>query len=215
MKEVSKSYTFDVSAKKKVKTRNLEKTRGEILMAAFGLVFRRGFQGVSVDEIVAETSLSKGAFYHQFPTKLDLGYALVQEVIQPMIITRWIEPLKTFDDPLAGILTQLRRLIGEASPDELKLGCPLNNLVQEMAPVDREFKRHLKAALNLWIDEMDQQLRRAKAGGYLKKSVDTHALAEFIVMAHEGFYGMLKGLDDPSSFRALYKSLADYFKTLR
>jgi TetR/AcrR family transcriptional regulator, transcriptional repressor for nem operon len=196
------------------KTRDLEKTRREILDVAFLEVFTRGFQGVSVDDIVKKTSLTKGAFYHQFPTKLDLGYALVDDVIKPMIIDRWIKPLEEFENPLEGILKQLKTLIGKADPVQLRLGCPLNNLVQEMSPVDQGFKERLQIALNLWIDEMDKHLKRAKKNGFIKSDVNTRQLSHFVVMAHEGFYGMLKGLDDPKIFDALFDSLKRYFKTI-
>jgi AcrR family transcriptional regulator len=196
------------------KTRNLKRTRNEILNVAFVEIFRRGFQGVSVDEIVDKTSLTKGAFYHQFPTKLDLGYALVDEVISPMIIDRWIKPLDSYKNPLEGMLKQMDLLIGKADPKNLKLGCPLNNLVQEMAPVDKEFKRRLQKALNLWIAETEKHLSRAKKQGYLRSEANTKEIAHFIVMAHEGFYGIIKGLDDPKAFTALFHSLKKYFKTI-
>lgn len=197
------------------KSRNLEKSRQEILDAAFWEVFTRGFQGVSIDDIVKKTSMTKGAFYHQFPTKLDLGYALVDEMIKPMTYSRWIVPLKDFKDPLDGILTQLKTLIGKAPPEELQYGCPLNNLVQEMAPVNAEFKSRLQAALLYWIEGMEKELIRAKKDGYLRSDVNTRQVAHFVVMAHEGFYGMLKGLNDPKAFNALYDSLKIYFETLR
>jgi AcrR family transcriptional regulator len=196
------------------KQRDFEKSRREILNVAFMEVFTRGFQGVSVDDIVKKTSLTKGAFYHHFPTKLDLGYALVDDVIRPMIIERWIAPLAQFENPLEGILVQLNELIGKADPAHLKLGCPLNNLVQEMAPVDQGFKKRLQASLNFWIDEMEKQLVRAKKSGFMKTDVNARQVAHFVVMAHEGFYGMLKGLDDPKAFDALYHSLKRYFQTI-
>ncbi len=196
------------------KTRDLERSRKEILDVAFMQVFTRGFQGASIDDIVAKTKLTKGAFYHQFPTKLDLGYALVDEVIKPMIIDRWIKPLDSYENPLDGILAQMKTLIGESDPTYLRLGCPLNNLVQEMSPVDKGFHQRLQIALSLWIDEIDKHLKRAKKSGYLKTDVNTKHVANFIVMAHEGFYGMLKGLDDPKIFSALYASMKLYFKTI-
>jgi AcrR family transcriptional regulator len=202
------------SAKPVKKTRDLERSRKEILEAAFPLVFARGFQGVSVDDIVKATSLTKGALYHQFPTKLDLGYALLDEVIKPMIISRWIAPLAACENPLHGVLKQLKTLIGEAPTVQLKLGCPLNNLVQEMAPLDAEFKKRLEAALELWIDGMEHELKRAKREGFMRSDVNTRHVAHFLVMAHEGFYGMLKGLDDPRAFDALYGSLKLFFKTI-
>lgn len=194
--------------------RDVEKSRREILEAAFRLVFARGFQGVSIDDIVAETSLTKGAFYHLFPTKFDLGYALIDEVIKPMTVSRWIDPLETYKNPVDGVLRNLRKLIGGAPKAELKLGCPLNNLVQEMAPIDEGFRRRLQAALNLWIDEMAKQLARAKRGGFIRSDINVRQAAHFVVMTHEGFYGMLKGLDDPRAFDALYSSMREYFRAI-
>ena len=195
-------------------TRDLDKTRAEILKAAFVLVLKHGFQGVSIDDVVAHTRFTKGALYHQFPTKLDLGYALVDEVIRPLIIERWVTPLEDFANPLEGILSQMQKLIGGSPPELLKLGCPLNNLVQEMAPLDPKFRQKLQSALDLWVDETERHLARAKAGGFLKRSVDAREAAYFIVMAHEAFYGMIKGLGDPGIFEELFSSLKIYFRAI-
>jgi AcrR family transcriptional regulator len=196
------------------KTRDLERSRKEILEVAFREVYAHGFQGVSVDEIVSKTSLTKGAFYHHFPTKLELGYALVEDVITPMIISRWIMPLDDFENPLEGILKQMKTLIGTADRMQLRRGCPLNNLVQEMSPLDSGFRLRLQKALHLWIDETDRHLRRAKKAGYLKPDVKTRQVAHFIVMAHEGLYGILKGLDDPKAFQTLFASIELYFSSI-
>jgi TetR/AcrR family transcriptional regulator, transcriptional repressor for nem operon len=197
-----------------VKKRDLEKSRKEILNVAFFEVFTHGFQGVSVDDIVKKTSMTKGAFYHHFPTKLELGYALVDEVIKPMIIERWIAPLNNFKNPLDGILSQMEKLIGECPPNLLEFGCPLNNLVQEMAPVDNGFRKRLKSALNLWIDKMDEHLKKAQADGFLKSEVNTREVAYFIVMAHEGFYGLIKGLGSSGVFTVLFGSMKIYFQAI-
>jgi len=202
------------ASKSQKKTRDLEKSRKEILNVAFSEVFRNGFQGVSIDDIVKKTSLTKGAFYHHFPTKMDLGYALVDEVISPMIIDRWITPLDEYKNPLQGILKQIRRLVGDVPPAHWRLGCPLNNLVQEMAPVDKGFRIRLERALELWISETEKHLSRARDSGYLKRNVDTRKTAYFVVMAHEGFYGILKGVGDTAAFEALYDSLEIYFRAI-
>jgi AcrR family transcriptional regulator len=194
--------------------RDLASSRKEILEVTFRLIFERGFQGVSIDDIVSETSMTKGALYHQFPTKLDLGYALVEEVITPMVISRWIDPIAQSEKPLDEILQNLKRLIGEAPPKFLRLGCPLNNLVQEMAPLDKGFHIRLQNALQLWIDGMAGELARAKRMGQIRRDVNTRQAAHFIVMAHEGFYGMMKGLNDPKAFDALYGSMKLYLNSI-
>jgi TetR/AcrR family transcriptional repressor of nem operon len=199
---------------KRIKTRNLEESRKTILQVAFIEVFSKGFQGVSIDEIVGKTPYTKGAFYNHFPTKMDLGYALVEDVISPMIIERWIEPVKKYENPIEGILAQLQSLIGDVDLKQLRLGCPLNNLVQEMSPVDRGFHKRLKKALLLWIDEMDLQLKRGQKNGFLKSDVKTKNAAYFIVMAHEGFFGTIKGIDDKAAFDALVSSLKIYLRAI-
>jgi TetR/AcrR family transcriptional repressor of nem operon len=196
------------------KPRDLEKTRKEILDAAFVEVYRHGFQGVSIDDIVAKTSLSKGAFYHHFPTKLDLGYAIVDDVLTPMIVDRWIAPLEPYENPIDGIVRQMDLLIGHADPGTLRTGCPLNNLVQEMAPLDGGFRRRLQGALNFWIDGLELHLRRGQRAGFVKPDVDAREAAHFVVLMHEGVFGMLKGLDDPRAFRTLFAPVKSYLRSL-
>jgi TetR/AcrR family transcriptional repressor of nem operon len=197
-----------------IKKRNIEVSRKEILDVAFVEIFMHGFQGVSIDNIVKKTSMTKGAFYHNFPTKLDLGYALVDDVIKPMILERWIDPLTEYDNPLEGILFQMQRLMGDVEPEVLKFGCPLNNLVQEMTPLDQGFKKRLRAALTLWVDEMDKHLKRAQMNGIIKRNINTREVAHFVVMAHEGFYGMMKGLGPQDAFSALYNSIRLFFDAI-
>src|SRR5688500_13194892 len=97
--------------KKAKRTRNPERTRALILEVAFGEIFPRGFQGVSVDDIVKRTGLTKGAFFHHFPTKQALGYALVDETLKRMTFERWIQPLEQYENPLEGVVENLKKII--------------------------------------------------------------------------------------------------------
>jgi len=197
------------------KTRDLQRTRGEILNAAFMEIFTNGFQGVSIDKIIARTGMTKGAFFHQFSTKMELGYALVDEVLRDLIKTRWIDPLTEFDNPLDGIITQMNKLIGKASNDMLKMGCPLNNLVQEMTNVDKKFSQKLSEVVEYWIDGVDAALKRGVASGHIKESVKTRDAAIYIVMFHEGMYGFLKTKPDHKVFLTLFKVFKQQLDTYR
>jgi TetR/AcrR family transcriptional repressor of nem operon len=210
----SPSSTVVTTNTARPRSRDLERTRQEILDAAFAEICLHGFQGVSVDDIVAKTSLTKGAFYHHFPTKLDLGYAIVEDVIDPMIVERWITPLDRYANPLEGIARQMDLLIGNADPATLRMGCPLNNLVQEMSPLDSGFRRRLRAALNRWIDGIEVHLVRGQESGFVKREVDARQAAHFIVLMHEGIFGMLKGLGDPVDFHTFFPSVASYLRSI-
>jgi len=55
-----------------------EQTRTKILDAAKSLVMSKGFAGTSIDDILKETKLTKGAFFHHFKGKAELARELVQ-----------------------------------------------------------------------------------------------------------------------------------------
>src|ERR1700722_8738617 len=101
------------------KTRNLVETRAAILDAAFEEIYAHGFHASSIDAILERTDLTKGALFHQFASKLELGYAVVDEVIVPMTLERWVTPLAAFDDPLQGILELVVRNVGDAPQSRL------------------------------------------------------------------------------------------------
>lgn len=64
-------------------------TRDRIVAAGFRLFLRHGFDGTGLSLILAATGLSKGAFYHYFPTK----EALYREVIDNV----FLKPVRNFD----------------------------------------------------------------------------------------------------------------------
>lgn len=59
--------------------------RQKLIVAARGLFAERGFAAVSVDEIAAKASLTKGAVYYQFKDKRDLFRAACGAVIDEIV----------------------------------------------------------------------------------------------------------------------------------
>jgi TetR/AcrR family transcriptional regulator, transcriptional repressor for nem operon len=51
-------------------------TRSAILDAAETLVYERGFAGMTIDQLLAKTGISKGSFFYHFKSREDLGEAL-------------------------------------------------------------------------------------------------------------------------------------------
>ncbi len=59
-------------------SRKGEIAKENILTASKALVMRKGFAGTSVDDILREAGVSKGAFFHHFKSKADLTEQLMR-----------------------------------------------------------------------------------------------------------------------------------------
>ncbi len=190
-----------------------DQTRDAILEAAFEEIYRHGFQAASLTNILAKTKLTKGALYHHFPAKQDLGLAVVDEVIQKRLEEWMFLPLRGSDDPIAA----LRAILSNRAlrtPEAIALGCPLNNLMQEMSSLNEEFKLHLSAVLKAWQEAVFQALKRAQKLGQLRKEVDCRAVALFIVSAYEGCVSIAKNQQSPKEFRLCIEQLDGYVEGL-
>ena len=96
------------------------------------------------------TGLTKGAFFHHFPTKAAFGYALVDEVLRGMIEAQWVVPLRDSSDVLEAIAVEFERGVDLLRSERPILGCPLKNLAQGMNPLDDEFRRRTTAVFDMW-----------------------------------------------------------------
>src|SRR5690242_6917192 len=68
-----------------------DERRREILATAYALFVRHGYEGTTVNAIIDELGLSKGAFYHHFESKDDVLQALARRMAEEMYAK--VEPL--------------------------------------------------------------------------------------------------------------------------
>ncbi len=188
-------------------------TRQRILEAGFAEIHRQGFQAASIANILGATGLTKGALYHHFPSKKDLGLAVVDEIIASRLGERYIQPLRDAAHPGRALIELLGGKQGQ-SEELIRLGCPLNNLMQEMSPVDEDFRNHLNVILAHWQDAFEDALRRAQMAGEVRREVNCHAVALFIVSAWEGCTGIAKNMQSVESYRACMSQLQSYVSSL-
>jgi AcrR family transcriptional regulator len=195
--------------------RDPEATRLRILEAAFQEVYRNGFRAASIDQILAETGLTKGALYHHFPNKAALGYAIVDELLTRAIEQRWIDPLADHADPIAALIVILEGFSDEETRQVCELGCPLNNLAQEMSPIDDTFRQKIAAVFQLWRGGIAQSLRAGQTQGCVRADVDCDAAAMFFVSSAEGACGLAKASRDGAVLEAFSDGIRRYLESLR
>jgi AcrR family transcriptional regulator len=200
----------------RTRTRDPDETRRRILEAAFEEFYRNGFQAGRIDMIAAGAGVTKGAVYHHFRDKAELGYAVVEDVVREPLLAAYLEPLRQSEgDPLAALQDALRRRADDFADTGIALGCPLNNLMQEMSPLDEGFRARVADTLETWMAAFAAALEEAKDGGWVRADVDAGRVAAFVVAAIEGSFGTAKNADSVAVLRSNLEVLADFLETLR
>jgi TetR/AcrR family transcriptional regulator, transcriptional repressor for nem operon len=105
--------------------------RSKLIEAAFSIIRQKGYAATSVDELCAGAGVTKGAFFHHFPSKDSLAVAAVNQWSEMSAAFFAAAPYHRFDDPLDRVLGYLdfRRAILRGDISEFT--CLAGTMVQE------------------------------------------------------------------------------------
>lgn len=180
--------------------RDPDATRQALLVAAFEEIQAVGFRAASLDNILARTGVTKGALYHHFPNKNALGLAVIDELI-------WPESRRHFEvladeslHPIDALNLVLKDEMATMGQNEHIHGCPVCNLVQDMAGIDEAFRARLLRIHDAWQEAIAATLARGQARGQVRREVDPQAMAALMVAAYEGANVMAKAAADDAVF---------------
>jgi TetR/AcrR family transcriptional regulator, transcriptional repressor for nem operon len=195
--------------------RDPQRTRERLLQAAFREVYRSGFQSAGIDTILAATNVTKGALYYHFESKEALGYAIVEEVVAKLTRERWLLPLQRSKDknPIDALISVVQAI--PARPRDVKSGCPLVNLAQEMSQLDEQFRKRLERIFHSWQEEIAMALRRGQSEGAVRRDLDADETASFLVAMVEGYEVLAKNAQDLKVWNLGIKNIVGWLESLR
>jgi TetR/AcrR family transcriptional regulator, transcriptional repressor for nem operon len=198
-----------------LRLRNPEQTRQRLLQAAFREVYRYGFQSAGVETILADTNVTKGALYYHFKSKEALGYAIIEEVVAEITRDRWLRPLQRSKDkdPVDALIGVIQAI--PARPKDVKNGCPLVNLAQEMSQLDEQFRKRLERIFHAWQTEIATALRRGQHEGTVRRDLVPEESASFLVAMVEGYEVLAKNAQDVKVWNMGIRNIVGWLNSLR
>jgi AcrR family transcriptional regulator len=191
-----------------------EATRLNILQKAFELIYSNGYQTTSVDEIIATTQVTKGAFYYHFKTKDEMGLAIINELMIPNFKNTFIEPFQSVVNPFDAIYNLMHYLLIENETLKVEYGCPASNFTQEMAPWNIDFTKALNELTMQWEQTMIDVIEKAKENGKIKADVNAKEIAVFVMSGYWGVRNLGKLENSKSVYLVYLKGLKAYFDSL-
>ena len=192
-----------------------EATRSMILHKAFELIYVKGYQTTSIDDIVATTQVTKGAFYYHFKTKDEMGLAIINEVLKPTLASSFIEPLQGEQDPLDAIYNLMDSLLMKNEFLKVEYGCPASNFTQEMTPWNSEFNKALNELTREWTEAITATIERGKKSGVIRKEVNAKQVTTLVLSGYWGIRNLGKLENSKKVYISYLKQLKIYLDSLK
>lgn len=177
-----------------------EATRERILAAAEALILAKGYAGMTLEDILGETGLTKGAFFHHFKGKAELARAVVERYAEADF--RLFEEMsaradRLADDPYERVMVFLKLFedfldgLGKPFP-----GCVFASYTYESRQFGPEVHSYIRERLGAWIGQYEAKLEALIATRAPTRPVTARALAEMIVTLVEGGFVMANAFGD-------------------
>ena len=176
---------------KDVKQPRALETREKILQAAAGLFALKGYHDTKLEEVLDTAQVTKGAFFHHFRDREDLGFAVLDwHMDQRRLLLDTIEqelPLAEEAPPLQWVFRRLDAIQEMVRRRERrKGGCIIGNMSTALSDCHDGFRKRLAECFDEMAQEFQPHLEAAARQGRVTRRTNPGELARYIVTVIEG-----------------------------
>jgi AcrR family transcriptional regulator len=187
-------------------------TRQLILQRCFEAIQSKGFETLRTDKEIARLKITKGAFYHYFPNKSELGYAVVDEVMLPFYEQKWASLANIETGVAEALIAALEHEKTKATETSIKRGDVLTNMILEMSHSDDLFRQKLEVVNEVQVKIIQKAIMAGRVAGELKNQTDARSMALFIVGQLMGCYTISKVRASKETFVSMVGTLQKQLK---
>ncbi len=187
--------------------------RDRLLDAALTILRTRGYAATTVDEICAAAGVTKGAFFHHFRSKEDLGIAAAAH------FSAWLEALfarsgwREHADPIARVLAYIDFRIAIFRGAIPHFTCLLGMMVQETYATNPAIRAACEAGIHIHAAPLQAEIAAAmQASGLTGFAAET--LATHIIAVIQGAFVLAKADDGPDRAVESLRHLRRYVEML-
>jgi AcrR family transcriptional regulator len=155
-------------------------TKDRLLQAAMDVFADRGYHGATVDDIVAASETSKGAFYHYFPSKQGVFLRLLEQLAD--LVESGVETAIERQQGALGKVEAALRVVLEVTSERRDLA---RILLIEAAALGPEFEQSRVGIHRRFATLIQRHLDRAVADGDIPPQDTALAAAAWIGAINE------------------------------
>lgn len=166
------------------------------------LLLKQGYNHLGIAELLKESDVPKGSFYHHFQSKEDFGVQVVDRYMKE--VHAGLD--QALGDPAVPPLKRVRDFF-EMSEEKYRtegyLGCLLGGLGQELSGISDVFRAKVEECFREIERRIGACLEEARGRGELDKSADPKQLARLLINCWEGAALRSRMLRDPAPLREM------------
>ncbi len=178
------------------------------------LFYSKGYYNTSVDDVLKELSLSKGAFYYHFESKEDFFIQIIENLLVRKVYSMLIEPIEGHEHTLDLITGCFEDALETAVHNELDYGFILSNFINEFNGRNEKIMKHLNNILQVWEVNLVSAIQRGKFNGHIDRHVDAEGVAVFLMSAYMGVRTLMVEMTPSARKYRFMSQLRHYFKSL-
>lgn len=187
----------------RIRTNDPAGLRARVLDAAAEAFQAQGYRGTSMHDIVGAARVTAGALHHHFPTKRDLGRAVIAERVSDEVGLTWIAAVEAAPTAAQGIVAIFEAVADALDRRGTVSGCPLGNLALELSLADEVLREAIEDEYRTWRSAVAAVLRRDAESGQAPFPADEAAgLADTVVAMFTGAMAIAKAEQDSAALRA-------------
>lgn len=189
-------------------------TMQRIQITGLNLFYKNGYYNTSVDDILKELSLSKGAFYYHYDSKEDFLVQIIEQLVVRKVYSMLIEPIEGHDNTLDLITNCFEDALETAVHNELDYGFILNNFVNEFNGRNPEIMKHLNEILRIWEVTLVSAIQRGKFNGHIDRHVDAEGVAVYLMSSFIGIRTLMVETAPSARKYRFMSQLRQYFRSI-
>ena len=188
--------------------------RSRLLAAAVDIIRANGFAATSVDDLCRAAGVTKGAFFHHFPTKEALGVAAAAHWAETTTAFFAAAPYHAPADPLDRVLAYVAFRKAIVSDDVVESSCLVGTMVQEVHQSAPAIRDACAASIFGHAGALEADIRQAMAARGIAAGWTAASLARQTQAVVQGALVLAKAANDPAPAHESLDHLARYIRLL-
>ena len=178
------------------------------------LFYSKGYSNTSVDDILKELSLSKGAFYYHYESKEDFFIQIIQNLLVRKVYSMLIEPIEGHENPIELITHCFEEALETAVHNEMDYGFLLSNFLNEFNGRNPKIMAPLNDILKVWEVNLVSAIQRGKFNGHIDRHVDSEGAAVYLMSSFIGIRTLMVETAPSARKYRFMAQLRQYFKSI-